>query len=83
MVVALWRRGNRCRAPMGVETLRRRTPSILGYRLIACHLLSNRTLRLALGQWGQKLGQRLHPLGLPPPVWERGRGEGQRSMDED
>src|SRR5437764_14960254 len=54
MVVALWRLGNRCRAAMGIQTLRRRTPSILGYRLIACHLLSNRTLRLALGQWGHR-----------------------------
>ena len=42
MVVALWRRGNRCRAAMGVQTLRRRTPGILRHRLVIRHLLGDR-----------------------------------------
>ena len=54
MVVSLWRRGNRCRAAMGVQTLRRGTPRILGYRLVGCHLLGDGALRLALGQRRQR-----------------------------
>ena len=51
MVVALWRRGNRCRAAMDVQTLRRRAFCVLRYRLlIRRHLLGDGTLRLALGQ---------------------------------
>ena len=33
MVVTLWRRRNRCRASMSVQTLGSRTSRILGYRL--------------------------------------------------
>ena len=50
MVVALWRRGNRCGAAMDVQTLRRRTFCILRYRVLIRHLLGDRTLRLALGK---------------------------------
>ena len=57
MVVALWRRGNRCRAAMDVQTLRRRTSCILRYRLIR-HLLGHRPLRLAFGQRRQRRHRR-------------------------
>src|SRR5262249_32467080 len=51
MVVSLWRRRNRCRATMAVQSLRSRAARILGYRLIRCDLVLNRALRrLALGQ---------------------------------
>ena len=50
MVVALWRRGNRCRAAMSVQTLRRRALCVLRYRVvIRCHLLGDGPLRLAIG----------------------------------
>src|SRR5689334_15893046 len=54
MVVALWRRGNRCWAAMDVQTLRRRTTGILRYRLIPRHLLGDAALRLALRQRGHR-----------------------------
>src|SRR5256885_8627343 len=51
MVVALWRRGNRCRAAMDVQTLRCRAFCVLRYRLvIRGHLLGDGTLPLAVGQ---------------------------------
>ena len=50
MVVALWRRGNRCRAAMDVQTLRRRALCVLRYRILIRHLLGDGTLRLAIGQ---------------------------------
>src|SRR3954447_21536078 len=50
MVVTLWRRGNRCRAAMDVQTLRRRTLGILRYRIVIRHLLGDIALRLALRQ---------------------------------
>ena len=50
MVVALWRRCNRRRASVGVQTLRRGTSCILRYRLTVCHLLRDSALRLALGR---------------------------------
>src|SRR5579883_212895 len=50
MVVSLWRRGNRCGAAMGVQTLRRGTARILRYRLTACDLLLHAALRAALGK---------------------------------
>src|SRR5437879_2278442 len=51
MVVALWRRANRRRAAMDVQTLRRRAFCVLRYRVrIRCHLLSDSTLRSAIVQ---------------------------------
>src|SRR5437764_1185409 len=55
MVVALWRRRNRGRAAMGVQTLWRRALCVLRYRLmIRRHLLGDGTLRLAIGQRRQR-----------------------------
>ena len=56
MVVALWRRGNRCRAAMDVQTLRRRALCVLRYRIVIRHLLGDGTLRLALGGSGAIAG---------------------------
>jgi hypothetical protein len=47
MIVALWRRRNRCRPTVRIETLRRRTARILRYRIMSCHLLGNGALRPA------------------------------------
>src|SRR5689334_5826388 len=50
MVITLWRGGNRCRAAMAVQTLRRRTASILRYRLVGCDLVPDTALAgLAVG----------------------------------
>src|SRR5437867_3552746 len=58
MVVALWRLGNRCRAAMDVQTLRRRTLCVLRYRILIRHLLGDGTLRLAIGQRRQRRHRR-------------------------
>ena len=50
MVVALWRRRNRCGAAMDVQALRRRPTSILRYRFASRDLLRDAALRLAFGQ---------------------------------
>src|SRR6266446_569552 len=48
MIVALWHWGNRRGPAMDVQTLWRRPPCILRYRLMRCDLLRDRALRLAL-----------------------------------
>src|SRR5438445_7732999 len=64
MVVALWRRGNRCRAAMDVQTLRRRAFCVLRYRLvIRRHLLGDGTLRLAIRQRRQRRHRRTGGAG--------------------
>src|SRR5205085_5444149 len=40
MVITLWRRRNRCWAAMSIQTLGRRTASILRYRLVRRDLLA-------------------------------------------
>jgi len=51
MIVALWRRRNRRRAAMDVQTLRRRPTRILGDRMVVSrHLLGNAPLRLSFRQ---------------------------------
>src|SRR5690348_7460726 len=50
MVITLWRWGNRCRAAVAVQTLRRRTTGILRYRLVRRDLFGDTALgRLTLG----------------------------------
>ena len=41
MVVALWRRGNRCLTAMDVQTLRRGAFGIFRYRFVSRDLLGN------------------------------------------
>ncbi len=62
MVIALWRRCNRRGAAMDVQTLRRGTSCILGYRLIT-HLLGNGSLRFALGERRQRRHRRTGGAG--------------------
>src|SRR4051812_30569351 len=50
MIVALWRRCNRGRTAMGVQSLWRRPAGILRYRLAGRDLLRDAALRLALRQ---------------------------------
>jgi ribosomal protein L35 len=50
MIVALWRRRNRCRAAMEIKALRRGTTGIFRNRVVRRHLLGNGALRPALGE---------------------------------
>ncbi len=71
--------GNRCRAAMDVQTLRRRALCILGYRILIRHLLGDGTLRLAIGTAAPSQARRRGPRSAARSLRRGGRGRHWRA----